>query len=153
MDKINFKALWRWCGWLPNLLFAILGGWLRRSDVVGEVTLAILIATGNAIFYTSIVCFLVWIGYFILELTPGQRLKRLVPIIDPLAYWIGFNSSPPWKFNTKVRSLARKLDKLKIPHPEIKDDPNNWKQFLRILLAEAEVANIKRARQVFTELK
>ena len=55
----------------------------------------------------------------------------------------------------QLRSLARALDGLSIPHPSITEGnvAANWRQFLIRLFAEARVRNIRCARHLFGKMK
>lgn len=105
-------------------------------------------------------------------LLPSNRLERLCDEISrtrrQLEHYVRTTTRPRREMASvrrvqvlfgqdeeQIRSLARALDGLSIPHPSTSegDVAANWRQFLIRLFAEARVRNIRCARHLFSKMK
>ena len=161
------SSMWRWGGWVPSFaITATARQLLVQFSGDDDVVEGVLYSVGVGLLMGGFGLFLTWLAYAIWQAMPSQRFSRMEPALTeawrslspprpPGTYFAGdrYNVSLNPKNVASIRTVVRKLDRQRIPHPGINGPASHWFVYFGRLIGEAKAGALKAAKALWREMQ
>lgn len=150
------REVWGWGGWALGVTLAAAARQLLVQSGGDEMVEGVFQAVGAALLAAGCCVIAIWLVYACRKRSPAQQLKLLgddlVRASNDLRRWREMDEVKVEE-TSSVRTIIRKLDKLRIPHPPMRELGSVWYAYIRRIIGEANAGAIDEARLVWREMQ